>query len=192
MHGTGTLPVPGMGAGRMVMTLCAGFLLADTAYQPRHRSKRRNGLGIGRLPLRRREDPTGAIIGRPPEPRSATGDVWMPSPPGDPHFLDQLAAGQLRGLLEGCALDDLARIIPEIVQVIVHSSANPAATAWNEFQEATWNARALGLGSRRWLESYDRRNLGPYPDEHAVVIKLGRAHDALWVITNGPCAMDSP
>jgi len=175
----------------MVMTLCAGFLLADTAYQPRHRSKRRNGLGLGGLPLRRREDLSGARIGRPPGPRLAMDDAWMPSPPEDSYIVDELAGGQLRRLLEGCALDELARIIPEIVQVIVHSSASTATTGWNQFQEATWNARALGLGSHRWLESYDRRNLGPYPDEHAVVIKLGRAHEALWVITNGPCALDS-
>jgi hypothetical protein len=89
-------------------------------------------------------------------------------------------------MLEGCALDDLARIMPEIVQVIARSSESTMTTAWNDFREAAWNARALRLGPRLWAEPTDRTNPGPYPDEDAVVIKLGQAREALWLISNAP------
>jgi hypothetical protein len=150
-----------MGVGRMVMTSLASFLLLwEAGYQPRHRSRR----GIGRLARRQRTDPFGATVSPPAEPEWPAETVWMSSPPAEPEFLDQFEWDRLRSVLEDCPLDDLTRIIPEIAQVIVHSSANTTTAAWTDFREATWN------------------NL----QEDAVVIRLGRAHEPWWLITNGP------
>lgn len=182
----------------MVMTWLAGFLLlGGNGYEARHRSKRQAGAGIGRLGQRRREHPPdaagsywpGSGSGSPGEPS------WMPSPSAAPEFPDQRAGNQLDRMLEGCALDDLARIIPEIVQVIARSSAETVTSAWNDFREATWNARALRLGPGLWADFMDPspedpdpcpEKADPYPEEDAVVIKLGHARDALWLITNAP------
>jgi hypothetical protein len=123
-------------------------------------------------------------------------------------FSDQSASNQLYRMLEDCALDEIARIMSEMVQVIVRSSAETMTSAWNDFREAAWNARALRLGPRLWAEPFDERRLipcsenahpyweemDPYPEEDAVVIKFGEARDALWLITNTPAkhAVRSP
>jgi hypothetical protein len=169
----------------MLMTWSAGFLLlSDTGYQPRHRSKRRAGLGLGRLTQRTREDASCARVSRPTGPREPVTTSWLASPPAQPAFPVQLERGQLRRMLEGCAVDDLTRIIPQIVQVVAHSSAKTMTTAWNDFREAPKNARPLGL------EGHDcpflhPSNPGSYPEEDAVVIKIGQANDVWWLITNG-------
>jgi hypothetical protein len=185
----------------MVMTWLAGFLLlGDTGYEPRHRSKRQVSPGIGRLGQRRRGHPFSAAVSHRPGSGSPVDGSWMPSPPAELEFLDQPGSNQLHRMLEGCALDDLARIIPDIVQVIVRSSADTMTSAWNDFREAAWNARALRLGPCLWAEPLNHTNLDPcledpdpypgeldpYPEEDAVVIKVGQAHDALWLITNAP------
>jgi hypothetical protein len=178
----------------MVMTWLAGFLLlGDAGYEARHRSKRQAGSGIGRLGQHRPEYPSGATASYQPWPDSPAAVPWMPSPPAAPEFADLLASNELHRLLEGCALDDLARIIPEIVQVIVGSSADAVTSAWNDFREAAWNARALRVGPGLWAEPLDPEDLGPYeeepdpfPEEDAVVIKVGQAPDVLWLITNAP------
>jgi hypothetical protein len=145
----------------MVVTSIASFLLLwDAGYQPRHRSRR----GIGRLAWRERRDPFSTRVSPPAEPEWPEETLWMASPPAEPEFVDQFEWDHLRSVLEGCPLDDLTRIIPEIVQVIVHSSANTMTTAWNDFREADWNN----------------------PEEDAVVIRLGRAQEPWWLITNGP------
>jgi hypothetical protein len=149
----------------MVVTSLASFLLLwDTGYEPRHRHSRRE-IGIGRLARRQRKDVFGAGI-------SETS--WLPSPPPEPWFpdrletdrleTDRLETDRLRRALEGCPADELTRIIPEIAQVIVHSRAYTMTTAWNDFRAATRNN----------------------PQEDAVVIRLGPAHEALWLITNAP------
>jgi hypothetical protein len=174
-----------MGAERMLMTWSAGFLLlSDAGYQPRHRSKRRAGLGLGRLTQRTREDASCARVSRPAWPREPQTTSWWSSPPAEPAFPYQLERGQLIRMLEACAVDDLTRIIPQIVQVVAHSSAQTMTTAWNDFREATKNARPLGL------EGHDcpflhPANPGSYPQEDAVVIKVGQANDVWWLITNG-------
>jgi hypothetical protein len=138
------------------------MIVWDTGYEPRHRSKRE--IGIGRLARRQRTDPFSIRVSPPAEPGWPTQTVWMPSPPAEPEFPDRLESDRLRRVLEGCPLDELSRVIPEIVQVIAHSSASTMTTAWNDFREATRNN----------------------PQEDAVVIRLGRAHDPWWLITNGP------
>jgi hypothetical protein len=147
----------------MVVTSVASFLLLwATGYEPRHRSKRE--IGIARLARRQREDPFGAGVSGTDGPGWPAETSWLPSPPAEPGFPDRLESDELRRALEGCPLDELTRIIPEIADVIVHSSANTMTTAWNDFRAATGNN----------------------PQEDAVVIRLGPAHEALWLITNGP------
>jgi len=124
----------------------------------------------------------------------------MPSSAAEPEFDDQPESDHVYRMLEGCALDDLARMIPEMVQVIARSSADTMTSAWNDFREAAWNARALRVAPGLWAEPFDERHLtpcseeahpyweetDPYPEEDAVVIKFGQARDALWLITNAP------
>lgn len=162
-----TCPVPGVGVGRMIVTSFASFLLLwEAGYEPRHRSKR--AIGIGRLAGRQRRDPFSTSVSSPAEPGWLTGTTWMPSPPAEPpvepEFADWLESDRLRRVLERWPLDELTRIIPEILQVIADSSVYTMTTAWNDFREATGNN----------------------PQEDAVVIRLGRAHDPWWLITNGP------
>jgi hypothetical protein len=167
------------------MTWSAGFLLlSDAGYQPRHRSKRRAGLGFGRLTQRTREDASCARVGRPAGPGEPVSPSWLASPPAEPAFPHQLERGQLGQMLEGCAVDDLTRIIPQLVQVVAHSSAQTMTTAWNDFRQATRHDGPLGL------EDHDCPFLHPakpgsYPEEDAVVIKVGQANDVWWLITNG-------
>jgi hypothetical protein len=147
----------------MVVTSLASFLLLwATGYEPRHRSKRE--IGIGRLARRQRRDIFGAGVSGTDGPGWPAETSWFPSPPPEPWFPDRLESEQLRRALEGCPLDELTRIIPEIAQVIVHSSAYTTTSAWNDFRAATRNN----------------------PQEDAVVIRLGPAHEALWLITNAP------
>jgi len=176
------------------MTWLSGFLLlGDAGYEARHRSKRQAGPGIGRLGYHRTEYSSAAEAD---DYESGLGPplaVPWPSPPAAPEFRDRLANYQLHRVLEGCGIDDLARIIPEIVQVIVGSSADTMTSAWNDFREAAWNARALRVGPGLWAEPMDPEDPDPYeedadsyPEEDAVVIKVGQAQDALWLITNAP------
>jgi hypothetical protein len=174
-----------MGAERMLMTWSAGFmLLSDAGYQPRHRSKRRAGLGLGRLTQRTREDASCARVSRPARPREPRTASWLASLPAEPAFPYQLERGQLRRMLETCAVDDLTRIIPQIVQVVAHSSAETMTTAWNDFREATKNGQPLGLDDHD-CPFLHPANPGSYPQENAVVIKVGHANDVWWLITNG-------
>jgi hypothetical protein len=87
-------------------------------------------------------------------------------------------------MLEACAVDDLTRIIPQIVQVVAHSSAQTMTTAWNDFREATKSAQPLGLDGHD-CQFLHPANPGSYPEENAVVIKIGQANDVWWLITNG-------
>jgi hypothetical protein len=87
-------------------------------------------------------------------------------------------------MLEACAVDDLTRIIPQIVQVVAHSSGETMTTAWNDFREATKKARPLGLDGHD-CPFLHPANPGSYPQEDAVVIKIGQANDVWWLITNG-------
>jgi hypothetical protein len=85
----------------MVMTWFAGFLLlADTGYQPRHRSKRRAGLGIGRL-AHRAEDRSSVGVSRPAGPESLTEAIWLASHPAEPGELEQVPGAELGGVRGG-------------------------------------------------------------------------------------------
>lgn len=180
-------PAPGMGAERMGMTWFTGVLMSDTVYQPRHRSTRQSGGDIDQL--------DGTLQGNLPGPQSMTviansaaGTSAITADHPVQRFLDQMTVGEVRRILEGCALDDLTRVVPELVQLIAHSSHTPATLtrAWSEFEEATRDVYALHLRIRNWSAFFKRDELGTHPDEDALSIMLGYADDAWRLITRGP------
>jgi hypothetical protein len=75
----------------MVMPSVASIVLVwASGYQPRHRSKRETGSGIGRLARRRpQEDPFRAGGGR-PAGQSRAEIFWTLSPPAEPEFLARI------------------------------------------------------------------------------------------------------
>jgi hypothetical protein len=102
-------------------------------------------------------------------------------------FLDQLTAGEVRRILEGCALHDLSRAVPELVQHIAHSSHTPATItkAWSEFEEATRDMYALHVrGDPSALVRGTEQNSGS--DQEMVAILRSYSDYAWQMITRGP------
>ena len=177
----------------MGMTWFAGVLPLDTGYQPRHRSTRRGELDIDRLednwhePLPEAESgPDGAR--RSSEMVEGTEDLPAQC------FLDQMTVGEVRRILEGCALHDVTRVVPELVQLIAHSSHTPATItrAWSEFEEATRDVYALHLRIRNWSGLLRRDELGTCPHEDAAESMLSYADYAWRLITQGPMGARAP
>src|SRR5262245_57873003 len=110
-----------MGAERMGMTWFTGVLPLDTGYQPRHRSTRRGELDIDRLEDNWREPLPEAESG-PDGARPSSEMVEVTEDLPAQCFLDQMTVGEVRRILEGCALHDVTRVVPELVQLIAHSS----------------------------------------------------------------------
>lgn len=139
-----------------------------SGYQPRHRSTRRAAADAEWL-----------------EP------AWKPADESgrqtDSDFHDHLSSDQLRHLLEGCALDDVARIVRPLVQIIAHSShtATTLASTWGEFRRSTCDAYALHVGVCRWSDFFRREELGFYPAQDAVELKLREADHAWRLLTTG-------
>jgi hypothetical protein len=189
---------PGMGAERMTMTQ-----RRHTGYQPRHRSTRRvaadEWLATNSwdepLPAWN-DEPTDAGQWADPEPQAdqqTQADQWPqpdlsgPASQGESDLSDHLSSDQLRNLLEGCALDDMARIVRPLVQIIAHSShtATTLTSAWGEFRRSTRDAYALHVGACRWSDFFRREELGFYPAEDAVELKLREADHAWQLLTTG-------
>jgi hypothetical protein len=154
-------------------------------YRPRHRSARQNADYDSGL--------TG-WQGRPPHVHwdmagraPAGGDGGFAYQAPESASLDRLTVGELRRILEGCALDELSRVVPELIQLVAHSSHTRAtlAEAWNEFEEATRDAYALQLHMRDWSEFFSHDELGAHPDDAAVAIKLTDADEAWRQIVCG-------
>jgi hypothetical protein len=172
----------------MVMTRLTGFSLWNIGYQPRHRSPRRDYADADWLAQWPGEDPSHAAADLLTETGSPADSSGLAGESAEPdNFLDQLTSGQLRRILEGCAINDVTKITPDLVQVIAHPSHNGAtlASAWREFQEATRDSYELHLGRRAWWEFFDSEDLGPFPEIEAVEIKLRDADEAWSLITNG-------
>jgi hypothetical protein len=176
----------------MVTTWLAGFRWRSAGYQPRHRSPRRDDGDIDWLTEQVLDDPSWDPLlteaGQPDSPGSSTDESWLGSGSVEPEFMSQITSGEIRGILEGCAInDDLTNIVPELVRVIADSShTNGTLTsAWNEFQEATRDAYALHLHKRAWWEFFGRQDLGSCPEEQAVEMKLSLADDAWGLIRHG-------
>ena len=172
-----------MGAGRMAVNWFSGALLSEHGYQPRHRSTRRGGNNV--------DDSTLSWLDNSPEPgdEQAYANSCMEPPEFDADHsahdaLDQMTFSEIRRVLEGCALDDPTTVVPELVQLIAHSSHTPEtlAWAWSEFEEATRDVYALRLRMRDWSALVRRDEL----DGNAVALMLSYADDAWQLITRGP------
>lgn len=180
------------------MTWLTGAVPAEARHQPRHRSTRRGETLIDQYDRAWRDCSLG-FAGRPADP----GPVWPVSPvrPLRPvsetseatdaqageSFLDQLTAGEVRRMLEGCALHDLSRAMPDLVQHVAHSSHTPAtiSKAWSEFEEATRDMYALQLrGDRSAVFRGTEQN--SYPDREMTAIVRRYADHAWQLITRGP------
>lgn len=196
---------PGMGAGRMaIMRWLSRLSRRHSGYQPRHRSTRRaaadadwNATQAWDEPFLAWDDePTDAGQWPAPEPqadqqmrvdRALQLNEYGPQSRGESDFHDHLSSDQLRHLLEGCALDDVARIVRPLVQIIAHSShsATTLATAWGEFRRSTRDAYALHIGMCRWSDFFRREELGFHPAADAVERKLREADHAWRMLTTG-------
>ncbi len=86
------------------------------------------------------------------------------------------------------------RVVPELVQLIAHSSHTPATItrAWSEFEEATRDVYALHLRIRNWSALFSRDELGACPHEDAAESVLSYADYAWRLITRGPMGARSP
>lgn len=196
---------PGMGAGRMAMRRwLSRFSRWRGGYQPRHRSKRRAaadaecyaGEAWDEPCFAWGDEPTDAGQGADPVPRAdqlvRTDQALRLNEYGrasrrESDLHDHLSSDQLRHLLEGCALEDVARIVRPLVQIIAHSSHSSAtlATVWGEFRRSTRDAYALHVGVCRWSDFFSREELGFYPAEDAVELKLREADHAWRTLTTG-------
>jgi hypothetical protein len=192
---------PGMGAERMTMTH-----RRQAGYQPRHRSTRRAATeewlatNTWDEPVPAWDDElTDAGQWADQEPLAdqlvqadqlPLPDEFGPADQGEPELHDHLSSDQLRHVLEGCALDDVARIVRPLVQIIAHPShtATTLASAWGEFCKSTRDAYALHVGACRWSDFFRREELGFYPAEDAVELKLREADDAWQLLTTGVLA----
>lgn len=171
----------------MALTWIAGVLLSDTGYQPRHRSTRRTGNGADEL------DCTGEDVlpGSEHAPTAAdpcAGPFDFVGDEESQDFLDQLTFGEIRRILEGCALDDPTKVVPELVQLIAHPAHTPATLtrAWSEFEEATRDVYTMHLRNRDWSALFRRDESSSDPDEDATALMLSWADDAWRLITRGP------
>jgi len=193
---------PGMGAERMATTWM-------TRYQPRHRSTRRAAAEaewfvpdpwdepLPDEPLFAWDyepgdagqwgDPERQADQLTLELQAPEADESDPASEGESDLHDHLSSDQLRHLLEGCALDDVARIVRPLVQIIAHRShtATTLACAWGEFRKCTRDAYALHVGACRWSDFFRREELGFYPAEDAVELKLRQADHAWQLLITG-------
>ena len=177
----------GMGAERMALTFgMSGILSWRFGYRPRHRSTRQVEVVSARNATRKMDEPANgwSFSSAGSEPPT---DAFRSISPGCPDLLGQLTSDQLRQMLEGCALNDVTRILRPLVQIIAHRSHSAAtlAYAWSDFRRSTREAYSLHVGASRWSEFFDRDELGSYPAEDAVELKLRAADHAWWLLTNG-------
>jgi hypothetical protein len=179
---------PGTGAERSLMTRLVGVLGWKAGYQPRHRSPRWGYTENGWLTQQPLEDPLPGLDCEPAVPDLPGEETWADDDWTEPDFLDQLTSGQIRRMLENHAInDDQAGDVPDLIQMIAHSSHTSATleSAWDDFHDAVRDAHALHLSKRAWWEFFCRQDLGSCPQEQAVEIKLGDADDAWCLIMNG-------
>ena len=173
------------------MTWFAGVLLADTGYQPRHRSTRQIGHGIDGIDGTGQDGVSGqgggganAVEANSSARLAAFG---LAGDQSAQDFPDQLTLGQIRRILEGCALDDPTKVVPELVQLIAHSSHTPATltAAWSGFEEATRDVYTLHLRLRDWSALFRCSEVSTEADEDAATLMLSYADDAWRLITLG-------
>jgi hypothetical protein len=173
-----------MGAERMALTWHALGLLGEHRYQPRHRSTSRDGNGFDEPSSYWMTNSRGSASGSATLCSSAEKPELADDQP-EQSFLDQMTFGEIRRILEGCALDDPTTVVPDLVQLIAHSSHTPAtlSSAWSQFEEATRDVFALHLRIHDWSALFRRDE----PDEAAALMQ-GYADEAWRMITLGSLA----
>jgi hypothetical protein len=170
----------------MGMTWFLPAIQPHGGYRPRHRSTCRSDMSPE---LGRDNRPDGAADPWGPPARLAI-TAGPPAAGGEVahrRSFGRMTPDEIRHVLEGCALDDLSRVVPELVHLIAHSShtAMTLTVAWTEFEEATRAAYALHLRMRQWSDFFRQDQLGANPGGDAVAIKLSRADEAWQLITRG-------
>jgi hypothetical protein len=168
----------------MALTWLSLGLLGEQRYHPRHRSTARTENGF--------DEPdsywmgNSSSLGNEPATTSSRAErLEIDDDQGSQDFLDQMTFGEIRRILEGCALDDPTTVVPDLVQLIAHSSHTPAtlASAWSLFEEATRDVYALHLRIRDWSALFRRDE-----PEEAGELMLSHADEAWRMITLGPLA----
>jgi hypothetical protein len=165
----------------MALTWHALGLPGENRYQPRHRSTGRTENGFdepGSYWLDHLSGPGSGSVTTGPSAERQEFDDDQPAQ----DFRDQMTFGEIRRILEGCALDDPTTVVPDLVQLIAHSSHTPAtlASAWSQFEQASRDVYALHLRIRDWSALFRRDE----PDE-AVALMLSYADEAWRMITLG-------
>jgi hypothetical protein len=202
---------PGTGAERMALMWLAALLRPEHDYHPRHRSPRRDAhddeFGAATSPgwyddsPAWNEDlngPSSDNLNGPPEEAGESGPgADAPGGAEDDHsedFLDQLTIGEIRRILEGCAVNDPTEVVPELVTLIAHSSHTPDTLlrAWAEFEEATRDVFAIQHRMRDWSAFFSRNMPPSGPDADPVTIMRRQADEAWQHITRGQLASAAP
>jgi hypothetical protein len=170
----------------MTAASLAGVLLWQIGYRPRHRLGRLGHAAAWTEPVAAMDEPGASFhdaqAGQEPAARASS-----PRRQHAPDLLGRLTGEQLRQLLEGCALNDMAGVARQLVEVVGHSSHTGASllTAWRAFRGSVRQAHELHMGARLWSEFFSRDDLGPHPSDEAVALKLREADHAWSQITNG-------
>ena len=163
------------------MSWFSGVLLAEHGYRPRHSSARRARIDVGGL-----DEPW--LESASERDCTTAGNAWHEHPAlnqgnGTYDALDQMTFSEIRRVLEGCAIDDPTTVVPELVQLIAHSSHTPDSLeqAWSEFEEATRDVYALRLRMRNWSALVEP----DAPDDNAIALMRRYADSAWQLITRG-------
>jgi hypothetical protein len=177
----------------------AGLLRRDNDYQPRHRSPRREAADdeLGVLPpglsagwyddLPAWDSEQAGQRSEPVKPGLSSDAPARSEDDQSGDFLDQLTIGEIRRILEGCAVNDPAEVVPDLVGLIAHSSHTPDTLlqAWAEFEEATRDVFALQHRSRDWSAFFSQDQPGPAHDTDPVAVMRLQADEAWRHITCG-------
>jgi hypothetical protein len=182
-----------MGAERMGMTWLPALRPSETAYQPRHRSTRQGGDGTARFDRDTWHSGSPGQPGRPTSARPWADPNEITDVALEPDFLDLLTIGEIRRMLEGCALEDVSQIVPELVGLIAHSSHTPATltSAWHEFAGATRDAFASHSRLRDGSDCFGRARFGTDHGADAAVAMMTFADEAWQLITRGALDVDA-
>lgn len=184
----------------------AGVLRRDNGYQPRHRSPRWEAADDDFAHLLP-EVSVGWFDDSPPRDSEQAGQQNAEVKPGLPtdapasaddgqsaDFLDQLTIGEIRRILEGCAVNDPAEVVPDLVGLIAHSSHTPDTLlqAWAEFEEATRDVFALQRRSRDWSAYFSHDPHDPGTDTDPLAVMRLQADEAWQHITRGLLTAAAP
>lgn len=162
------------------MTWLSMGSLGEQRYQPRHRSTGQTANGFDEPDSYWMTISPGSGDG--PATAGSSAEKLEINDQQGQDFLSQMTFGEIRRILEGCALDDPTTVVPDLVQLIAHSSHTPAtlASAWSQFEEATRDVYALHLRIRDWSALFRHDET-----DDAVALMQSYADEAWRIITLG-------